>query len=31
MGYRAELMSTWDGADLTASPFRIRIITGVSS
>jgi hypothetical protein len=31
MGYRAELMSTWDGADLTASPFRIKIITGVSS
>lgn len=31
MGYRAEVMSTWDGADLTASPFRIAIITGVSS
>jgi len=31
MGYRAELMSTWDGADLTASPFRIKIMTGVTS
>jgi hypothetical protein len=31
MGYRAELMSTWDGAALTDSPFRIKIITGVSS
>lgn len=31
MGYHAELMSTWDGSDLTASPFRIKIITGVSS
>lgn len=31
MGYRAELMSTWDGADLTASPYRVKIITGVSS
>ena len=31
MGYRAELMSTWDGADLTASPFRIKIMTGISS
>lgn len=31
LSYRAELMSTWDGADLTASPYRIKIITGVSS
>jgi hypothetical protein len=31
MGYRAEVMSTWDGADLTASPFRIKIMTGISS
>lgn len=31
MGYRAEFMSTWSGSDLTNSPFRIRIITGVSS
>lgn len=31
LSYRAELMSTWDGADLTASPHRIKIITGVSS
>lgn len=31
MGYRAELMSTWDGADLTTSPFRIKIMTGISS
>ena len=31
MGYRAELMSTWDGADLTASPYRIKIMTGISS
>lgn len=31
LSYRAELMSTWDAADLTASPHRIKIITGVSS
>lgn len=31
LNYRAELRSTWDGADLTASPHRIKIITGVSS
>jgi hypothetical protein len=31
MGYRAELISTWDGADITTSPYRIKIITGVSS
>jgi hypothetical protein len=31
LNYRAELMSTWDGADLTTSPFRIKIMTGISS
>jgi hypothetical protein len=31
LSYRAELMSTWDGADLTTSPFRIKIMTGISS
>lgn len=31
LSYRAEIMSTWDGADLTASPFRIKIMTGISS
>jgi len=31
MAISAELMATWDGADMTASPYRIRIITGVSS
>lgn len=31
LSYRAELMSTWDASDLTASPHRIKIITGVSS
>ena len=31
LSYRAELMSTWSAADLTASPHRIKIITGVSS
>lgn len=31
LGFRAELMSTWDAADLTASPHRILLITGVSS
>jgi hypothetical protein len=27
----AEVMATWDGADMTASPHRIKRITGVSS
>ena len=27
----AELISTWDGSDMTASPFRITRTTGVSS
>jgi hypothetical protein len=31
LAMRAELMSTWDAADVTTSPHRIRIITGVSS
>lgn len=31
LAYRAEIMSTWDAADLTASPHRILIVTGVSS
>lgn len=31
LSYRAEIMSTWDGADLTTSPFRIKIMTGISS
>lgn len=31
LSYRAEIMSTWDASDLTASPHRIKIITGVSS
>lgn len=31
MGYHAEVISTWDGADLTASPYRITRTTGVSS
>ena len=31
LAYRAEIMSTWDGADLTTSPFRIKIMTGISS
>lgn len=31
MGYRAELMSTWSGSDLSNSPFRITRTTGVSS
>lgn len=31
LAYRAEVMSTWDASDLTASPHRITIITGVSS
>ena len=31
LSFRAELHSTWDASDLTASPHRIKIITGVSS
>lgn len=31
LAYRAELMSTWDASDLSASPHRIKITTGVSS
>lgn len=31
LSVRADVVATWDGADLTASPYRIKIITGVSS
>jgi len=31
MGMHAELISTWDGADMTTSPFRIKRMTGISS
>lgn len=31
MGMRAELISTWDGSDMTTSPFRIKRMTGISS
>ena len=31
LAIRAECRSTWDASDLTASPHRIKIITGVSS
>lgn len=30
LGTRLELMSTWDPADLTASPHRWKILTGIS-